>query len=87
MNSDLLLEMGGCYVHTFFCRISFSRSLTSARSLSRALSHFQTVPMEYRVHKCRFSDWKPSVIRSIASDPFSRLVAVGREDGDVEVRS
>jgi hypothetical protein len=43
--------------------------------------------MEYRVHKCRFSDWKPSVIRSIASDPFSRLVAVGREDGDVEVRS
>jgi U3 small nucleolar RNA-associated protein 4 len=41
--------------------------------------------MEYKVHRCKFSDWKPSPIRSIAVDGFSPLVAVGREDGDIEV--
>jgi U3 small nucleolar RNA-associated protein 4 len=38
-----------------------------------------------RVHRFRFGDWRPSAIKSLASDPFSGKVAVGREDGDVEI--
>lgn len=41
--------------------------------------------MEYKVHRCKFSDWTPSPVRSIAVDPHSPLVAVGREQGDIEV--
>jgi hypothetical protein len=37
------------------------------------------------MHEYRFSDWMPSPIKSLAVDPFSGGVAVGREDGDIEV--
>jgi hypothetical protein len=38
------------------------------------------------VHRMRFSDWQPSAIKTLASDPFSCNLAVGREDGDIEIR-
>jgi hypothetical protein len=41
--------------------------------------------MDYSIHRLRFGDWQPSVIRAIAADPFSTNVAVGREDGDIEI--
>ena len=41
--------------------------------------------MNYEVHRLRFSDWHPTSIKSIAVDPFSSKVAVGREDGDIEI--
>jgi hypothetical protein len=37
------------------------------------------------VHRYRFSDWIPSPIKCIAADPFSEYVAIGRENGDIEV--
>ena len=37
------------------------------------------------VHRFKFSDWTPSPIRSLAVDKFSGLVAIGREDGDIEI--
>lgn len=37
------------------------------------------------VHRYKFSDWTPSPIKCIAVDNFSGLVAVGREDGDIEI--
>ena len=37
------------------------------------------------VHRLRFGDWTPSPIKSIAPDPFSAMVAIGREDGDIEI--
>ena len=33
----------------------------------------------------RYPSWNPSTIRSLASDPFSTKVAIGREDGDIEI--
>eukprot|EP01041_Mallomonas_annulata_P004727 gene4727-9388_t len=41
--------------------------------------------MDHIVHRWRYPDWIPSPIRSIASDPFSSKVALGREDGDIEI--
>lgn len=38
------------------------------------------------VHRYRFSDWIPSPIRSIATDLNSEFIAVGRENGDIEVK-
>lgn len=41
---------------------------------------------EYETHRLRVGDWMPSSkIKSIACDAYSSLVAVGREDGDIEV--
>lgn len=40
---------------------------------------------EFEVHRLRIGDWMPSAIKSIACDPFSWLVAVGREDGDIDI--
>lgn len=42
--------------------------------------------MDLSVHRLRFSDWQPSTIKTLASDPFSCKLAVGREDGDIEIR-
>lgn len=42
--------------------------------------------MDFSVHRMRFSDWQPSAIKTLASDPFSCNLAVGREDGDIEIR-
>ena len=39
---------------------------------------------KFGVHRFRFGDVLPSAIKSIASDPYSSLVAIGREDGDIE---
>jgi hypothetical protein len=41
--------------------------------------------MEYTVHRLRIGDWVPAPIKSIAADPYSNKVAVGREDGDIEI--
>lgn len=40
---------------------------------------------EYSVHRYRFGDYLPSPVRSLAEDPFSKMLAVGREDGSIEV--
>ena len=45
-----------------------------------------TSAMQLNVHRLRFSNWQPSPIKTLASDPFSCKVAVGREDGDIEIR-
>ena len=42
--------------------------------------------MDYCVHRLRFADWKPAPIKTLAGDPFSCRLAVGREDGDIEIR-
>ncbi len=39
----------------------------------------------FGVHRFRFGDVLPSAIKSIASDPYSSLVAIGRDDGDIEI--
>lgn len=44
------------------------------------------ISMDISVHRLRFSDWQPSTIKTLASDPFSCKLAVGREDGDIEIR-
>ncbi len=44
-----------------------------------------TVSQAVDVHRLRFGDWLPSPIKSIATDPFSAMVAIGREDGDIEI--
>jgi hypothetical protein len=41
---------------------------------------------EFHVHRLRFCDWTPSAIKSVSCDPFSQRVAIGREDGEIEVR-
>ena len=40
---------------------------------------------EYTVHRLRFGNWIPSPITAIASDLYSSKVAVGREDGYIEI--
>jgi hypothetical protein len=40
---------------------------------------------DYQVHRMRIGDWVPSPIKSIDSDIYSTRVAVGREDGDIEI--
>ncbi len=40
---------------------------------------------KFGVHRFRFGDVLPSAIKSIASDSYSSLVAIGREDGDIEI--
>ena len=37
------------------------------------------------IHRLRFGNYVPNAIQSIARDPFSPLVAVGRVDGDIEI--
>lgn len=41
--------------------------------------------MEYTTHRIRFGNWRPQAIRSIACDPSLAYIAVGREDGDIEI--
>ena len=43
--------------------------------------------MEYTVHRWRFSNWKPSAIKAFAVDDLSNLVAIGREDGNIDIHS
>lgn len=40
---------------------------------------------EFTVHRLRFGNWIPTPITAIASDPYSTKVAVGREDGYIEI--
>jgi hypothetical protein len=42
---------------------------------------------DFTVHRLRIGEWVPSAVRSIAADPFSSKVAVGRENGEIEVSS
>ena len=37
------------------------------------------------IQRLRFSDWKPSPIISLACDPFGSLIAIGRDDGSIEL--
>eukprot|EP00638_Chattonella_subsalsa_P015879 CAMPEP_0117825856 /NCGR_PEP_ID=MMETSP0949-20121206/5727_1 /TAXON_ID=44440 /ORGANISM="Chattonella subsalsa, Strain CCMP2191" /LENGTH=721 /DNA_ID=CAMNT_0005665911 /DNA_START=34 /DNA_END=2196 /DNA_ORIENTATION=+ len=37
------------------------------------------------VHRCHFSNWMPSTVVSLACDPNSDLLAVGRGNGDIEI--
>lgn len=38
------------------------------------------------LHQYNFSNWMPSPVRALAVDNFSGIVAVGRQDGEIEVR-
>lgn len=40
---------------------------------------------DFNVHRLRIGDWVPCAIKSLAVDPFSSKVAIGRENGDIEV--
>jgi hypothetical protein len=42
---------------------------------------------DFSVHRLRIGDWVPCAIKSIAVDPFSSKIAVGRDNGDIEVRN
>lgn len=44
-----------------------------------------TSSMNIGVQRLRFANWTPSPIVSLASDPHSAIVAIGRADGDIEV--
>ena len=37
------------------------------------------------VHRLRIGNWVTASIQALAVDKFSCMVAVGREDGDIEV--
>lgn len=41
--------------------------------------------MEYEAHRLRFGDWQPSPVRGISCDARGMRLAVGREDGSVEI--
>lgn len=41
---------------------------------------------DFTVHRLRFGNWMPAAVKAIAVDKkFSNKVAIGREDGDIEV--
>ena len=40
---------------------------------------------DFKVHRLRLGNWVPGPIKSIAADPFSSKVAIGREDGSIEI--
>ena len=42
--------------------------------------------MNIGVQRLRFANWTPSPIIALAADPHSAMVAIGREDGDIEVQ-
>lgn len=37
------------------------------------------------VHRCRFTDWQPSGIRSLAFNVLGTKLAVARHNGDIEI--
>jgi hypothetical protein len=37
------------------------------------------------IHQYNFSNWMPSPVRSLAVDKASGIVAIGRQDGEIEV--
>jgi WD40 repeat protein len=39
----------------------------------------------FDVHRFRIGNWLPAAVRSISVCPFSGRVAIGREDGDIEI--
>lgn len=41
--------------------------------------------MEYFSHRLRFGNWQPKAVHSIASEASLSYIAVGREDGDIEI--
>ena len=56
-------------------------------NICKIIATFVEGNMELTAHRLRFGDWKPTPIKSIAVDPFSSKVAIGREDGDIEICS
>ncbi len=40
---------------------------------------------DFDVHRLRIGDWVPCAIKSIAVDTHSSKIAVGRDNGDIEV--
>jgi U3 small nucleolar RNA-associated protein 4 len=54
--------------------------------LQRLLRFYDfTMSLNTVVHRCRFSDWRPRPVHAIAAQPGGALIAVGREDGDIEL--
>ena len=43
--------------------------------------------VDYTVHRWRFCDWRPATIRALAADSFSDTMAIGREDGGIEIKT
>ena len=43
------------------------------------------VTRSLQVHRCRFADWLPSAIISLAFSPNRERLAVARDDGDIEI--
>lgn len=41
---------------------------------------------ELFIHQYKFSDWMPSSIHSITVDKYSSIIAIGRQDGEIEVK-
>ena len=42
---------------------------------------------DYTIHRLRIGEYIPSSIQSIVNDPFSSAVAIGRQDGQIEILS
>ena len=62
-----------------------SSSSSSSSGIPSSSSSFSSSPSPYAIHRLRFADFIPSPIKAIAADLFSSKVAVGREDGDIEI--
>ncbi|CAN0012972.1 unnamed protein product, partial [Discosporangium mesarthrocarpum] len=58
-------------------RVGWSR-LKGSRGMSRD-------SVSLAVHACKFADWMPSAVHALATEPSGRVVAVGREHGDIEL--
>jgi hypothetical protein len=45
----------------------------------------KTMREELFIHQYKFSNWMPSAVKALATDKYSGIVAVGRQDGEIEV--
>ena len=43
--------------------------------------------MQYTVHRWRFSNWKPDSIVTFSVDIKSNLVAIGRQNGSIDIHA
>jgi hypothetical protein len=64
--------------------LKFRRELNTIK-LKYVVSQCVYTVMEYEAHRLRFADWQPSAIKSICCDAASERLAVGREDGEIEI--
>ena len=40
---------------------------------------------EYDIHRIKWGNWEPCSIKALAYDKHSNLLAIGRENGEIEV--